>query len=178
MSCVVSCVVSGVPGLFEDGQEYQYSYLAFTLSGVRDPKPFASSFGVRGKVTVQRRADYAVVKISDAALGMHNGAIEMLHNGQVKFVKKPEMAILEKPFKILYKNGKAAGMDADAADPEWSVNIKKGLATALQAEVNSNSGKGENAYVKVTEVRPFPGLSCRFFLFHVDCHSFPKSKSV
>lgn len=43
-------------------------------------------------------------QITDAKLGMHNGADSLL--ASMEFVKKPELAILEKPFKLTYTNGK------------------------------------------------------------------------
>ncbi|KZS18166.1 Uncharacterized protein APZ42_016145, partial [Daphnia magna] len=49
-------------GLFEDGQEYQYSYLTFTTSGVREPTPSGSSFGIRGNLLIQKQAGEAIVK--------------------------------------------------------------------------------------------------------------------
>ena len=51
-------------GLFEDGQEYQYSYLTFTTSGVRDPTPSGSSFGIRGNLLIQKQAGEAIVKVN------------------------------------------------------------------------------------------------------------------
>jgi hypothetical protein len=50
-------------GLFEDGQEYQYSYLTFTTTGVRDPTPSGSSFGIRGNLLIQKQAGEAIVKV-------------------------------------------------------------------------------------------------------------------
>ena len=51
-------------GLFEDGQEYQYSYLTFTTSGVRDPTPSGSSLGIRGNLLIQKQAGEAIVKVN------------------------------------------------------------------------------------------------------------------
>jgi len=135
-------------GLFEDGQEYQYNYISYTTSGVKEPSPYGSSFGIRANLLVQKSAGEAVVKLSDVALGLHNGPEALLHT--VKFLKKPEVAPLEKPFKISYLNGKVTGFDADASDSEWSINIKKGLATTLQLDVSAgdNLGKGDNAFVR------------------------------
>jgi hypothetical protein len=50
-----------------------------------------------------------------------------------------------------------SGFDADASDPEWSINIKKGLATNLQVDAASGSeiGKGENTFLRTVEVCPF-----------------------
>lgn len=137
-------------GLFEDGQEYQYSYLTFTTSGVRDPTPSGSSFGIRGNLLIQKQAGEAIVKLSDVTLGMHNGPDTLLST--VKFLKKPELVMLEKPFKISFLNGKITGFDADASDAEWSINIKKGLATKLQMDVVAGEiGKGETAFLRTVE---------------------------
>ena len=84
-------------------------------------------------------------------MGLHNGPEPLLLS--VKFLKKPELAPLEKPFKISYLNGKVSGFDADASDSEWSINIKKGLATTLQLDVSTGDlAKGENAYMRTVEV--------------------------
>ena len=105
---------------------------------------------------------------------MHNGPDSLLST--VKFQKKPELAILEKPFKITYENGKVnnpslqsfrlykiikkideskqiTGFDADSTDAEWSINIKKGLATKLQVDLSAgeNFGKGDNAFLRTIE---------------------------
>ncbi|KZR95784.1 Uncharacterized protein APZ42_010249, partial [Daphnia magna] len=62
------------------------------------------------------------------------------------FLKKPELVTLEKPFKISFLNGKITGFDADASDAEWSINIKKALATKLQMDVVAGEiGKGDTA---------------------------------
>jgi len=138
-------------GLFEDGQEYQYSYLTYTMTGVREPVSAGSSFGIRGNVIIQKQSGQATVKLSDLTMGLHNGPESLLST--VKFVKKPELAPLEKPFKLSFLNGKVSGFDADPADPEWSINIKKGLATTLQVDMSSgaNFGKSENAYMRTIE---------------------------
>ena len=45
------------------------------------------------------------------------------------------------------------GFDADASDAEWSINIKKGLATKLQMDVVAGEiGKGDTAYLRTVEV--------------------------
>ena len=93
-----------------------------------------------------------VAQLSDVGLAMHNGAEELIQSA--KFVKKPELSVLEKPFKVSYTSGKVSGFDADASDPEWSINVKKGLATALQIDASSGGeiGKGENTFMRVLEV--------------------------
>ena len=50
-------------GLFEDGQEYQYSYLTYTTTGVREPEPYGSSFGFRGNLFIQKQPGEAIVKV-------------------------------------------------------------------------------------------------------------------
>ena len=103
---------------------------------------------------------------------MHNGPDTLLST--VKFLKKPELVLLEKPFKISFLNGKVnlqltifrwilnhatssyfqiTGFDADDSDAEWSINIKKGLATKLQMDVVAGEiGKGETAFLRTVEV--------------------------
>jgi len=49
--------------LFEDGQEYQYNYISYTTSGVKEPSPYGSSFGIRANLLVQKSAGEAVVKV-------------------------------------------------------------------------------------------------------------------
>jgi hypothetical protein len=49
--------------LFENGQEYQYSYQAYTLTGVREPTWFGSSFGLRGNLIIQKQAGEALLKV-------------------------------------------------------------------------------------------------------------------
>lgn len=51
-------------GLFDDGQEYQYSYISYTTSGVKEPTPYGSSFGIRANLLVQKKAGEAVVKVT------------------------------------------------------------------------------------------------------------------
>jgi len=50
-------------GFFEDGQEYHYSYLAYTNTGVRDPESTSSSFGINGNVIVQKSKGEAIIKV-------------------------------------------------------------------------------------------------------------------
>ena len=52
-----------ITGLFENGQEYQYSYQAYTLTGVREPTWFGSSFGIRGNLLIQKQAGEAILKV-------------------------------------------------------------------------------------------------------------------
>jgi hypothetical protein len=49
--------------LFENGQEYQYSYHAYTLTGVRESTWFGSSFGIRGNLLIQKQAGEAILKV-------------------------------------------------------------------------------------------------------------------
>ena len=50
-------------GLFDDGQEYHYSYLAHTSTGVREPQETSSSFGISGEVIIQKKANEAIIKV-------------------------------------------------------------------------------------------------------------------
>lgn len=109
---------------------------------------------------------------------MHNGPDTLLST--VKFLKKPELVLLEKPFKISFLNGKVkheltiflwivknvtscyfqiTGFDADASDAEWSINIKKGLATKLQMDVVAGEiGKGDTAFLRTVEVNKISAI--------------------
>jgi hypothetical protein len=49
--------------LFENGQEYQYSYQTYTLTGVREPIWFGSSFGIRGNLLIQKQGAEAILKV-------------------------------------------------------------------------------------------------------------------
>ena len=50
-----------------------------------------------------------------------------------------------------------SGFAADSSDAEWSINIKKGLATTLQVDhsTGENFGKDENAFMRTVEVITF-----------------------
>ena len=50
-------------GWFEDGQEYTYSYLAYTITGVRDPVDSGSSFGISGNLVIQKQTGQAIIKV-------------------------------------------------------------------------------------------------------------------
>jgi hypothetical protein len=52
-----------IAGLFENGQEYQYSYQTYTLTGVREPIWFGSSFGIRGNLLIQKQGAEAILKV-------------------------------------------------------------------------------------------------------------------
>ena len=150
------------------------------MTGIKEPNADASSFGIKGNLLIQNQGEYAVAKLSYVGLAVHNGPEELIKSAN--FIKKPELAVLEKPFKILYSSGKVkeklvnnqfklimslllnetiawqiSGFDADASDPEWSINIKKGLATNLQVDAASGGeiGKGENTFLRTVEVCPF-----------------------
>ena len=47
-----------------------------------------------------------------------------------------------------------SGFAADSKDAEWSVNIKKGLATTLQVDHSTGDefGKDRNAFMRTVEV--------------------------
>ena len=66
-------------GLFDDGQEYKYSYLAFTTTGVRDPAPTGSSFGISGKVVVQKKNGELIVKVTSKPSALTGRAIRINH---------------------------------------------------------------------------------------------------
>ncbi len=53
-----------IAGLFENGQEYQYSYQSYTLTGVREPIWFGSSFGIRGNLLIQKQGAEAILKVT------------------------------------------------------------------------------------------------------------------
>ena len=44
--------------------------------------------------------------------------------------------------------------EADSSDAEWSINLKKGLATTLQVDHSTGDefGKGDNAFMHTVEV--------------------------
>ncbi len=74
------------------------------MTGVKEPAAYASSFGIKGNLLIQNQGEYAVAKLSDVSLAVHNGPEELIKTAN--FIKKPELAVLEKPFKILYSSGK------------------------------------------------------------------------
>ena len=47
-----------------------------------------------------------------------------------------------------------SGLSADSSDAEWSINIKKGLASTLQVDHSTGDefGKDENAFMRTVEV--------------------------
>lgn len=59
---------------------------------------------------------------------------------------------------LVEKQNKVNGLDAESSDPDWSINIKKALATMLQVDLvaGDNFGKGDNAFIRTVEVIIIP----------------------
>ena len=193
-------------GLFDDGQEYKYTYLAYTTTGVRDPEATSSSFGINGQVVVQKKNGEAIVKVKIKCVAKiqrtHWVIVNMKWNHRLltpnsvctmaptlclhqwSSWRNPNLPFWRNPSNLLtpterygnfntwlttaitslfwlnsdvdsfYWLAQVSGFAVDSSDVEWSVNIKKGLATTLQVDHSTGDefGKDRNAFMRTVEV--------------------------
>ncbi|ALC45883.1 CG31150, partial [Drosophila busckii] len=114
-----------------------YEYVGNVLVGSKpqdegDPTPPTTGWTVRGKLTLQRQSEL----IMAAALVIDDVT---LNNSGDKFLQNKEMYPPYKPFKIvLTKEGFISHLIFKEADPIWSMNFKRAIASTLQFQMKSS----------------------------------------
>ncbi|KAH8265516.1 hypothetical protein KR038_009680, partial [Drosophila bunnanda] len=114
-----------------------YDYEGNVLVGAKPqdeghPSPPTSGWIVRGKLTLQRQSELVLA----AALVIDDVT---LNNSGEKFLQNKEMYPPYKPFKIvLTPEGAISHVVFKEADPIWSMNFKRAIASVLQFQMKSS----------------------------------------
>ncbi|XP_036228844.2 vitellogenin-2 isoform X1 [Bactrocera oleae] len=119
-------------------RQYEYEYVGTVAVGAKAPQedehpaPPTSGWIVRGKLTLQRQT----ANILAAALVIDDIT---LNNSGEKFLQNKEMYPPYKPFKIvLTPDGTISHLFFKEADPIWSTNFKRAIASILQFQVETS----------------------------------------
>ncbi|ODN03790.1 Hemolymph clottable protein, partial [Orchesella cincta] len=139
--------------LFTVGDEYKYNYEVLITTGTEEPVSHAASYRLKGVLRVQGTAQNRVtVKLEDVGIGLFNGQWSYFPVPSVNYLPLEELNSLSEPFQIVSENGKFKTLLMNDQEPEWASNMKRGLATYLQMNLERVSPQ-KLMFFKDEEVR-------------------------
>lgn len=121
----------GRPVAFAPGQMYVYEYNARLLTGIPELADQYSGFEMTSDLILQPRGNGMVAmkltnvkigKTNDAVPGNYEEDIDMVHRFNKEYQRE-----LTKPIRFQHEAGKVRFFEADRAEPDWSLNIKKSI---------------------------------------------------
>ncbi|CAL8110187.1 unnamed protein product [Orchesella dallaii] len=119
--------------LFAAGDEYKFNYEVMITTGTEVPISHAASYRLKGVLRVQGTTQNVVtVKLEDLGIGLFNGQWSYFPVPSVNYISPEELNALSEPFQIVSENGKFKTLMMNDQEPEWASNMKRGLATYLQ----------------------------------------------
>merc|ERR1719187_3166803 len=144
------------PYSWTPSQEYTYKYTTQVLNGIPELKSQFSGLRLISTVRIQPKQDYTLrIKIEDPKIVTYNDVIEWTERyvpkeGRVEEIPSKMKTLLETPFIVFHKRGIVEKIQVAQNEPEYIVNLKKGLVSQLQydltkakPEINeSKSGAG------------------------------------
>ncbi|XP_061168026.1 vitellogenin-1-like [Saccostrea echinata] len=133
---------------YERNKEYLYEYETQALTGIPQGSTIYSGMKLKCDVRIQFRSrSSATLQMDKIALAKINDPIESVNPTQQQVPeslfrpltgKDTDQMIkdLSRPINFLYVRGSIHEIKQEADDPEWSVNVKKGLLSILEVNLD------------------------------------------
>nr|ANB82451.1 vitellogenin [Saccostrea glomerata]ANB82452.1 vitellogenin [Saccostrea glomerata] len=133
---------------YERNKEYLYEYETQALTGIPQGSTIYSGMKLKCDVRIQFRSrSSATLKLDKIVLAKINDPIESVNPTQQQVPenlfrpltgKDADQMIkdLSRPINFLYVRGNVREIKQEADDPEWSVNVKKGLLSILEVNLD------------------------------------------
>jgi hypothetical protein len=133
------------PSGWRQGKEYRYDWTSQVLSGIPEMNNQYSGLRLVGKIIVQADSDSTLkVRVEDPKLRVYNDELELdddylaVGSGGEGDLSRDMEKWLETPFKVYHKGGLVEKMEFEKDEPEFIVNIKKGLMSKLQLDFSKS----------------------------------------
>ncbi|XP_062587564.1 vitellogenin-2-like isoform X2 [Saccostrea cucullata] len=133
---------------YERNKEYLYEYETQALTGIPQGSTIYSGMKLKCNVRIQFRSrSSATLQLDKIVLAKINDPIESVNPTQQQVPenlfrpltgKDADQMIkdLSRPINFLYVRGNVREIKQEADDPEWSVNVKKGLLSILEVNLD------------------------------------------
>lgn len=165
------------------GKEFVYEYKARVVAGIPSIKQQLTGFGIKSIVKLQVVSpDTVLVKMTELETGKVNDdvpqAAPQVYRGSSPFHWSPIQGEAEEalkvPFKVNLRGGMVSSLQVAEDEPTWSVNIKKGLASQLNLNLQQTNRipfrlrLGKKFEDKTYRHLPTPSAEGRFFAVEED----------
>ena len=134
------------PHGWSQGKEYRYGWTSQVLSGIPELNHQYSGLRLVGEVVVQADSDSTLrVRVDNPKMRVYNDVLDLDEDylavgsgsGEADISREMEQW-LETPFKVYHKGGLVEKMEFEKEEPEFIVNIKKGLMSKLQLDFSKS----------------------------------------
>lgn len=125
---------------FIPGQVYIYEYNSRLLSGIPQLADQYAGFELQADLVLQplneevvamKLANIKVGRLNDEVPANQQEDIDLAHHPHTEYQRE-----LTKPIKFFQQNGKIKSFEADASEPQWSLNMKKSILSLLNVNLN------------------------------------------
>ena len=134
------------PHGWSQGQEYRYSWTSQVLSGIPELNAQYSGLRLVGEVVAQANSDSVlIIRIEEPKMKVFNDVLDLDEDNMAIGTGSEDEAIsremskwLETPFKVYQKGGLVEKLEFEKEEPEFIVNIKKGIMSKLQLDLSQS----------------------------------------
>lgn len=131
---------------WSQGKEYRYDWTSQVLSGIPELNSQYSGLRLVGKIIVHADSDSTLkLRVEGPKLRVYNDVLELDEDYLVVGSGSREEELsrdmgkwLETPFKVYHKEGLVEKMEFEKEEPEFIINIKKGLMSKLQLDFSKS----------------------------------------
>jgi hypothetical protein len=131
---------------WRQGKEYRYGWTSQVLSGIPELNSQYSGLRLVGEVIVQADSDSTLrIQVDEPKLWVYNDVLDLdedyLANGSGSSeadISREMEQWLKTPFKVYHKGGLVEKLEFAKDEPEFIVNIKKGLMSKLQLDMSKS----------------------------------------
>jgi len=136
------------PEVWPAGKEFVYEYKGRVIAGIPGIKEQLTGFGIKSIVKLQVVSPSTIVaKMTKLESGKLNREVPQarpeVYRAKVPMNWSPiegeAEEVISQPFKINLRNGLITSLEVAEDEPIWSVNLKKGLATQLNVNLQQTN---------------------------------------
>jgi len=139
---IIGCVAASTVRLQDYSKEYRYRYSSHVLTGIPELNLQYAGLRLSSDVRIQLKQDSSFrIKLENPRFVSYNDMLpELEGNNHIRTEGKEEplpssmKSWLEKPFTLYHKRGLVEKLETENGEPEFIVNLKKGISSQLQAD--------------------------------------------
>jgi len=149
------------PYSWTPSQEYKYKYTTQVFTGIPELNNQFSGLRLTSTVRIQPRQDSTLrIQLENPRLNSYNEKIEWdpeykpTQSGQEEQIPSHIKTWLETPFTVYHKRGLVEKILIENGEPEFVVNIKKGLVSQVQINLSQTRDSRQNQIRDEHEILP------------------------
>ena len=143
IGCVATASFNQSHG-WTQNQEYRYRYSTQVLTGIPELNEQFSGVRLTASIRVQPRPDSTFrIQLENPRFESYNDLLKRKNNriitpGQEQEIPSSFKTWLETPFTIFHKRGLVEKIQTENGEPEFIVNVKKGIISQLQNDLSQS----------------------------------------